>query len=130
MNEGTLALLTPFALFLLVGSGLWMILHFRHKSNAEAQQTIRLAVDKGNDLTPELVKQLVNRAPHPKRDIRFGTMWIAVAIGLALMGVLVPDPSNHALRGLLSIAAIPLMIGIAYLAIYRFTGRTRETRQA
>ncbi|SEA30337.1 DUF6249 domain-containing protein [Microbulbifer marinus] len=126
MNEGTLALLVPFAFFLLVGVIVWMILHFRHKSNTETQETIRLAVDKGNELSPELIEQLGNFRAHPKRDVRVGTMWIAIAIGLALMGVFVPDPSNSALQGLLATAAIPLMIGVAYLAMYRLTGRDKQ----
>ena len=126
MNEGTLALMIPYAVFLLIGLVIWMTLHFRHKSKAEIQQTIRLAMDKGNELTPELIAQVGTKPRHPQRDLRLGTALIAIALGLALMGFFVPDPSNSAFQAALAVAAIPLMIGLAYLAMYRLTEHNSE----
>ncbi|KUJ81601.1 hypothetical protein AWR36_013775 [Microbulbifer flavimaris] len=121
MNEGTLALLIPFALFLLVGLLVWMALYFRQKSNREVQETIRLALEKDNPLTPTLIEHLASYGPHPKRDIRIGIVWVAIALGLALMGFFTPDPSGNAFKGMLAVAAIPLMVGIAYLVMSRIT---------
>lgn len=126
MNEGTLALLIPHAVFLLIGLIIWMALYFRHKGKVEIQQTIRLAMDKGNQLTPELITRLGKRPRHPQRDLRFATACIAIALGLALMGFLVPDPSNNAFQATLALAAIPLMIGLAYLVMYRLSERNPE----
>ena len=40
---------------------------------------------------------------------------MALAVGLALCGFAVPDPSGHAFRGTLAGAAFPFAIGVAYL---------------
>lgn len=122
MNEGTLALLVPFGFFLLIGISLWMVLHFRNKRSLEVQQTLRIAMEQGMQLSPELIDQMgASNKPHPQKDVRKGIVWIAVALGIALFGYCVPDPSNHAFSALLAIAAIPLAIGLGYLALHRFT---------
>lgn len=121
MNEGTLALLVPFGFFLLVGISLWMVLHFRNKRSLEVQQTVRIALEKGVPLSPELIDQMgASVTPHPLKDMRKGIVWIAVAAGIALFGYCVPDPSNQAFAAILAIAALPLAIGLGYLAMHRF----------
>jgi len=121
MNEGTLALLVPFGFFLLVGTSLWMVLHFRNKRSLEVQQTVRIALEKGVQLSPELIEQMgASHKPHPLKDVRKGIAWIAVAVGVALFGYCVPDPSNEAFSALLAIAALPLAIGVGYLAMHQF----------
>lgn len=121
MNEGTIALLIPYALFLLLGISLWMILAHRAQTNREIQQTVRLALDRGGDLTPEQIEQVSRGKTSPLLDVRRGIVWVAIAAGLALMGLLVPDPSGNAVRGMLSIAAIPLAIGMGYLVMHRIS---------
>jgi hypothetical protein len=97
-----------------------LVFWFRYRNRNDMQQTIRLALDKGQELSPELI----DRLGHPKagrdRDLRLALIWLALAIGLALCGAAVPDPSGHALRGCLAGAAFPLMLGIAYLIMWRF----------
>ena len=121
MNEDTLELLVPFAFFLLIGVSLWMVLHFRARKALEVQQTLRMALDKDADLTPELLERLgVDNRQHPQKDFRNGIAWIMVATGIALFGFFIPDPSNNAFKALLAIAALPLAAGLGYLAMYRF----------
>ncbi len=96
-------------------AGFW----FRFRSRAEVQMTVRAALDKGNELSPELV----DRLGHPKRpkdkDMRGGIIWLSIAVALVLIGLAVPGAD--ALRGLLAGAALPLCIGIAYLILHRFS---------
>lgn len=110
----------PIALFIVVGVVLSLVLYFRFRSRAEMQQTVRLALDKGTELTPELIDRLGEPKPDSDRDLRRGLIWLALAFGLALCGFFVPDPTNHALRGCLAGAAFPLLIGIAYMIMWRF----------
>ncbi|SDJ96575.1 DUF6249 domain-containing protein [Microbulbifer yueqingensis] len=122
MNEATLALLVPFGVFLLIGVSLWLVLSYRARKNLEIHNTVRLALDKGVDVTPELIERLgANNQPHPLQDLRRGIVWIATAVGIALFGFLVPDPSNHAFLALLGIAALPCAIGFGYLAMHQFS---------
>ncbi|WP_346837531.1 DUF6249 domain-containing protein [Microbulbifer sp. SAOS-129_SWC] len=124
MNEDTLELLVPFAFFLLIGASLWMVLHFRARKALEIQQTVRMALDKGIELTPELLEHLgADNRPHPQQDLRNSIAWIMVAAGIALFGFCIPDPSHSAFKALLGIAALPLAVGLGYLAMYRVADR-------
>ena len=100
----------------------WLYLRYRNK--AEMPQTFRQALDKGNELTPELVKQLGEPEPPKDRDMRRGLIWLSLALGLALIGIAVPEP--EALRGTLAGAAIPFCIGCAYIIMYRY-GANKES---
>ena len=93
----------------------------RFKSRRDMQDTIRTALDKGQDLTPELIDRLGHPKEPKDKDLRLAVIWLALAVGLALIGVAVPDPD--ALRGTLAGAAFPFTIGIAYLLLHKFTDR-------
>lgn len=100
-----------------------LLLWFRSKGRNDVQQTIRLALDKGNELSPDLIDRLGHPKAPKNQDLRLAFIWLAIAGGFALMGLAVPDPTGHALQGLLATAAFPLCIGFAYLLIWRFAGR-------
>ena len=100
-----------------------LLLWLGFRSRSEIQQTVRMALDKGHDLSPDLIDRLGHPKPPKNKDLRLAFIWLAIAGGFALMGVFVPDPSGHALQGLLATAAFPLTIGIAYLLIWKFAGR-------
>ncbi len=88
----------------------------RFKSRRDMQDTIRTALDKGQDLTPELIDRLGHPKEPKDKDLRLGVIWLALAVGLALIGVAVPDPD--AFRGTLAGAAFPFTIGIAYMLLH------------
>lgn len=96
---------------------------FRYRSRADAQQTIRLALDKGLELSPELVDSLGQPRNSQDRDLRLAIIWLALAAGLVLIGFAVPGGGAETIRGLLAGAALPFVIGVAYLIMWRFTDR-------
>ncbi len=93
----------------------------RFKSRRDMQDTIRTALDKGQDLTPELIDRLGHPKEPKDKDFRLAVIWLALAVGLVLIGFAVPDPD--ALRGTLAGAAFPFTIGVAYLLLHKFTAR-------
>ena len=94
--------------------------YYRHRARMEMQQTLRMALEKGNELSPEFIKQL-GEAPQPKdKDLRRSLVWYAIAFGLVLIGFAVGRQDPDALSGLLAGAALPFTIGSAYLIMYRF----------
>lgn len=113
----------PITMFAGLTVVLCLFFWFRYRNRNDMQQTIRLALDKGQELSPELI----DRLGHPKagkgRDLRLGLIWLALAVGLALCGLAVPDPSGNAFRGCLAGAAFPFAIGVAYMIIWRFAER-------
>lgn len=94
---------------------------FRYRMRNDMQQTIRTAIEKGQELSPEIIDRLGQPPVSKYRDLRVALIWLALACGLALIGVAAPDPSGMALQGTLAGAALPLCIGIAYLIMWRFT---------
>ena len=115
--------LIPIVMFLGISLVLCVLIWFRFRTRREQQETIRMALDKGHELTPEIINRLGHPEPGKYKDLRLGAIWMSLAVALALCGLAVPDPSGHALRGCLSGAAFPFAIGAAYLLLYRVTGK-------
>ena len=113
----------PIAMFAAIALIFFLVLYFKHRNRAEMQQTVRLALEKGTELTPDIINRLGEPEPSKNRDLRAGLIWTALAVGLALCGFAVPDPSGHALQGCLAGAAFPFAIGVAYLVMWRYGAR-------
>jgi hypothetical protein len=111
----------PIVMFIAMAVVMVVWLYLRHRAKAEMQQTLRLALDKGAELTPELVKQLGEPEPSKDRDLRRSLVWLSLALGLVLCGVAIPE--EDAFRGLLAGAAFPFSIGCAFMIMYRYGSR-------
>lgn len=98
---------------------------FRYRARGDMQQTIRTAIEKGQELSPEIIDRLGNPTPPKDKDLRLALIWLALAAGLALSGFFAPDPSGQAFMGTLAGAAFPLCIGVAYLIMWRFTDNSK-----
>lgn len=96
---------------------------FRYRARRDMQDTFRSALDKGQELTPEVIDRLGHPRPAKDKDFRLGVIWLALAVGLVLTGFAVPDETGHALRGVLAGAGFPFAIGIAYMILHRFSSR-------
>ena len=111
----------PITMFIGATVAVSLFLWFRFRMRREVQETIRAAIEKGQELTPEIIERL-GHPPRPKdKEMRYALIWLAIAAGLALCGVAAPDPSGEALRGCLAGAAFPFSIGVAYLIMWRVT---------
>lgn len=120
------AILVPIAFFValtVIGS---FFFWFLHRSRRDMQQTIRAAVEKGQELTPELVASLGSRRkPSKDRDLRLALLWLAIAASFALFGAAMSAIAEEVLTVMLACAAFPGMIGLAYLVMWRFTERAQ-----
>jgi hypothetical protein len=114
----------PITLFIGATVAVGLFFWFRFRMRHEVQQTIRAAIEKGQELTPEIIERL-GHPPKPKNtELRHALIWLALAAGLALCGFVAPDPTGNALRGCLAGAAFPFCIGVAYLVMWRVTQTT------
>ena len=118
--------LIPIVMFISVAVVLIALFWFRWRARDGMQQTIRMALDKGHELTPEIIDRLGHPKESKYKDLRLGIIWLSLAAGVALIAFAIPDPSGHALRGTLAGAALPFAIGLGYLVIYFLTGRGEE----
>lgn len=103
--------------------------YFKHRTQKEMQKTVRSAIAEGQSLPPELIDVLTRDVrkglPSRSRDIRRGVLFVAGAIGVALLGQFTTlsfglGESQRISNGLLGVACLPLMFGIAYLVLARF----------
>ena len=111
----------PIVMFLGMTVVFCALFWFRYKSRNDMQATFRAALDKGQELTPEIIDRLGHPKAAKDRDMRAGIIWLSLAVGLVLIGFAVPEP--EALRGLLAGAALPFCIGAGYLILHKFTSR-------
>ena len=113
--------LIPIVMFIMVGVVLVALFWFRYKARAELQQTVRNALERGVELSPELVDRLGAAKPPKGKDLRLGVIWMSLALALLLCGLAIPEPD--ALRGILAAAAFPFSIGLAYLLLWTMVSR-------
>lgn len=121
-----------FAIFAVFGTITAIIVgptFLKYREKRDIQETVRHAVDKGQELPSELIdamtKDVQKTLPSRIKDVRRGIIWLAVGIGIAAFGVVSDlggdDWSNNGLdSGLLGIACIPTVIGIAFIVLSFF----------
>jgi hypothetical protein len=108
----------PVVMFIGLSVVLSLWVWFRFKGKREMQVTLRSAIEKGQDLSPELIENLINPPVSPQRDLRRGVIGVVIAIGFALFGVILGE--EDAIRPLLGIAMFPFSIGVAFLLMHHF----------
>lgn len=110
----------PIVMFIGITVVMCVLVWFRYRSRSEIQQTIRLALDKGQELSPEIIDRLGHPKPAKDKDLRLGVIWLAVAIALVAFGFGIPDEDDVA-RIFAGIAAFPFFMGVAYMILHKFT---------
>lgn len=116
--------LIPITMFAVIGIVLGLYYYFRYRTRAEMQQTVRAALERGQELSPELVDRLAEPRKSGVQDLRRGAIAISIGTGLALFGPVLGE--QEAIRPLLATAMLPLAIGIAYLILWRIDTRKNE----
>lgn len=113
----------PLGAFVMVIAIVVLPFYFKSKERREMQATVRVAIEKGQPLPPEVIETLtksVKLPPSRLRDIRMGVMWLAVGLGLAAFGVVIGREEGEALTPLLAVACMPALIGVAYIVLSFF----------
>jgi len=114
----------PIVMFLGLTVIVSLFFWFRFRGRSEMQQTIRTAIDKGQELTPELVESLGSpQRPVKDKDLRLALIWVAIALGISLFGFAMSSIEEDVFHIMLGISAFPFMIGLAYTIMWRYTER-------
>ena len=121
MEEG---LWIPIVAFLVIGTVSIMVTYFRYKTRMGTEKTIRLALEKGNELSPEMLDRLSNPKKGGIADLRRGMVSVAVGIGFVILGFMVDD--EEAIRPMIGIAMFPMFVGFAYLILWRLGEREQK----
>lgn len=125
-------ILIPLASFTMIVVVVWLFQHFAMKKRMEAFQTLRLAIEKGQPVTPETLEAMA-RLSSPIADLRRGVVFLAIALGFALFGTIIgsgrpagDDEWPEIMRALYGIATFPLSIGLAFLGLHFFANENKR----
>ena len=117
MNPDVVALFVPIASVFVIGLVIVAFLYFRNRNRLALQQTIQLAIEKGTELTPEVIDRLAGPKPAGHGDLRKSAVWTAVGVACMLFGLLLGE--EDAIRPLAAIGMFPLLIGVAYFVMWK-----------
>ena len=97
----------------------------RYRDRARLHDTMRLAIERGEPMPPELIESLQKgwrTTPSPYRDLRRAVIFIGVGLGLIAMGIALGQVAGaQAMYGTMSAGMIPGFIGLGFLILWFFT---------
>ncbi|CAM2765960.1 hypothetical protein EJ082_15875 [Brevundimonas diminuta] len=117
-------ILIPLAPFLMVVAIVVIPAWLKSRERREMQATLRTAIEKGQPLPPEVIETISKENVKPPataaRDLRTGVILLAVAFGIGIFGYAVSFAEMDAYYPIVGIAAIPGMIGLAFIILSFF----------
>ena len=113
-------ILVPLGLFAAIVGTIWLFSHFNYLRRKVAHETVRHAIDKGQDVSPDLIEKMSLFVDAVRADLRRGVIFIAIGLGFVVLAFLVGQEEPEAVRPLVGIASFPLLLGLAYLALWKF----------
>ena len=121
-------ILIPLAPFIMVIAIVVVPAILKSRERKEMQATLRTAIEKGQPLPPEVIEALskenIKAPPTAARDMRLGVILVAVSIGIGLFAYAFNFVDGFeeakAVAPIMGIAAIPGMIGLAFIVLSFF----------
>lgn len=102
-------------------AAIWAVSAYRHRTQKAATEVMKAMVEKGDGLTPEVVRALGIRPRRKHGDLRTGLILIALAVATIFLGGAIPEKEAQQVFG--GIAMFPLLVGLVYVALWGFIGR-------
>ena len=118
MENEIVAVSIPIALFVGIAVVLCAYFYLDHRTKRAVQETVRTAIEQGQQLTPEILERLGQPLQLPRSDLHRGVILIAAGLGLAAFGALADE--ENVIRPLIAAGSLPFLIGIAYLGLWKF----------
>lgn len=114
-------ILIPIVLFGAIVGIVWLYSHYNFKKRDTAHTTLRHAIDKGQEVSADLVERMSYLNDPVKSDLRRGILLIAFGVAFICLAGLMPHDEPEALRAMLGISSFPIILGVAYLGLWRFS---------
>lgn len=111
----------PIVMFVSLAAVTGLFFYFKNRAKREMQKTLRAAIDKGQELTPEVIERLGTPPAPANRDLRRGIISIAVAVGFVALGFAIPE--EDALRPMLGLASFPAALGLGFLLMHKLASK-------
>ena len=112
----------PITAFLSAAAVIILFLFFRFRGRFEVHKTVRAAIERGQQMSPEFLERLGDApARGALRDLRIGVTSMALGVSIASFGFLLGQ--GGAIRPLLAIGNIPFLVGVALVGLWKFAPR-------
>lgn len=118
-NFDLVAIIVPVTIFLVILLSVFSAHTLQARKQSQLHQTLRLMIEKGSDIPPELFAP--PNAAH--RDLRRGL--VLVGVGLSLL-ILIGMLEGFA-DGSWAVGLVPAFIGAAYLIVWRYSQRAEKS---
>jgi hypothetical protein len=124
-------ILIPLAFFAMIAALVIAPRYFKSIERQRMAETLRVAIEKGQPLPTEVIEAMSSNVrspglpPSPQRDLRTGIIWLGVGLGFAALGAAVSFEEADALYPMLGVAAFPIFIGLAFIAL-GFLNKTKS----
>ena len=114
-------IIIPIAAFGFILAIIWLIGLFGQRKRQAIHETIRLAMEKGQELSPQMIKDMSLITNPRVSDLRRGIVLMSIAVAFCLIGFInLAVHDGRAAVEIFSVAVFPGMIGLAYIALSRF----------
>jgi len=116
-------ILIPISLFAMIAALVIVPRYFRSIERQKMADTLRVAIEKGQPLPTEVIEAMSSNVrspglpPSPQRDLRTGIIWVSVALGLIVLGLIVGFEEPDATFWMAGLAAFPGFIGLAFVLL-------------
>lgn len=112
--------LVPIVMFGAIVGIVWLVSYFNHRKRQVTQETLKLAIQNGQTLSPELIERLSQATDPKKADMRRFVIIGSIAIALCAIAFVAPIEDTEGIRGVLAAAVVPAALALAYLGLWRF----------
>jgi Domain of unknown function (DUF6249) len=116
-------ILIPLGFFAMIAALVIVPRYFKSMERQRMAETLKVAIEKGQPLPTEIIDAMSSNVrtpglpPSPQRDLRTGIIWLGIGAGLVAMGAAISFEEADALYPILGIAAFPIFIGLAFIAL-------------
>jgi hypothetical protein len=107
----------PIVMFIVLGIALLGYFYWNHKNRASIMETVQKAIDKGAELSPELLSQLGAVGNSRIRDMRRGIVFLSLGIAGLLCSLFFADAD--VVNGIRAGSVFPLMLGAGFLLVWK-----------
>ncbi len=116
-------IMVPLGSFAMIVGIVWIVSHFNARKRNEVNQTIRHAIDKGQNLSTDVLDRLARASDATLNDLRRGVTFIAIAAAMIVFGYMMSFEDTELFRVMTGAAAFPGFVGLASIALWAGTRR-------